>query len=313
MTVSVLTLAAGRAEHLANVVTGLCRQTQRPDELVIGVMQADPYDLPDTPFPVRQIHVTGPELPLAAARNAVARTATGDKLIFVDVDCIPAPSLVADYAARLEPGAGLFMGEVGYLPQGATQGDWDEASFEAVSVRHGDRQGPPPEGVRFCNDYRCFWSLNFAMHRDDWTASGGFDERYVGYGGEDTDFGKTIDEAGLKIWWLKGAKVHHQYHPHFMPPIHHVPSVVRNAELFKEKWGYRTMEHWLHAFKMMGLIEDTPEGIRILREPNEADLALCRQEGNMPYASTRRVLDYLNGRAARCEMAKLSPPVAAAG
>ncbi|WP_237763612.1 glycosyltransferase family 2 protein, partial [Falsirhodobacter sp. alg1] len=76
---------------------------------------------------------------------------------------------------------------------------------------------------------------------------GGFDERFTGYGGEDTDFGKTLSMAGQRIGWIAGAKVYHQYHPHHMPPVHHLHSVVRNAELFAEKWGYRTMEHWLYA------------------------------------------------------------------
>ena len=45
----------------------------------------------------------------------------------------------------------------------------------------------------------------------------------------------------------------------------------------------------------MGLIENTPQGLRILREPNEDDIALCRQDPDMPFASTRRVLDILDG------------------
>jgi hypothetical protein len=36
--------------------------------------------------------------------------------------------------------------------------------------------------------------------------------------------------------------------------------------LFEAKWGYRTMGHWLHAFRVMGLIDDTPDRpIRIRR------------------------------------------------
>ena len=293
--ISALTIAAGRAEHLRNVVAGFQAQTVRPDELVIGGMQDVAYDgLPETDFPVRQIFVTGPELPLAAARNAVAGTATGDLLVFVDVDCIPHPNLIFDYLSRSAHHPGLLMGEVGYLPGKATAGGLDYARFERLSVRHSDRQGPPAEGIARCRDYRCFWSLNFAIDRDSWTASGGFDERYAGYGGEDTDFGRTLDDRGIPIFWIKGAKVYHQYHPHCMPPIHQVASVVRNAELFATKWGHRTMEHWLYAFRLLGLIENARNGIRILREPDEADFALCSQMEDMPYASTRRVIDKLD-------------------
>ena len=300
---SVLTLAKGRAEHLANVVRGLSHQTLAPAELVVGYMQDDPYDLPETSFPVRQIPVRGEHvLPLAAARNAVARAARGDVLAFVDVDCIPAPTLVADYQSRVTAGTGLYMGEVMYLPGGANAAGWTYDGFDAVAERHSDRQGPPAQGIARCDDYRCFWSLNFALHRDDFAESGGFDERFRGYGGEDTDFGKTLAQRSIPIWWIAGGKVYHQYHPHAMPPVHHMDSVIENAERFREKWGYRTMEHWLYAFELMGLIRKDGqypnETVTVLRRPDARDDALCRQDAHMPYANTTRVIRRLQEKAA---------------
>ena len=298
-TLSVVTLAKGRGEHLTNVVRGLCRQTRLPDEMIVAVMQDELYALPAAPFPVRQIHILADELPLAAARNAAARAATGTALVFLDMDCIPTPSLIADYAAGLDTLDGLLMGEVMYLPGGAAQGAWTYDAFAAVAERHSDRRGPPSHGIELCADYRCFWSLNFAMLRTTFLATGGFDERYVGYGGEDTDFGKTISVAGIPIAWIKGALAYHQYHPHHMPPVHHLDSVVRNAELFEAKWGYRTMGHWLLAFRLMGLVDDTPgRPIRVLRRPNDADRALTGQQSHMPYANSASVLRQLQAEAA---------------
>jgi len=233
-------------------------------------------------------------LPLAAARNAAAGGAIGDALVFLDMDCIPAPSLIADYAAGLSQLDGLLMGEAMYLPGGASARGWSWQGFEAVAVRHSDRRGPPASGIEICADYRCFWSLNFAMRRDTFLAAGGFDERYVGYGGEDTDFGKTLHAAGVAIAWMKGGIAYHQHHPHHMPPVHHLDSVVRNAQLFERKWGYRTMGHWLHAFRLMGLIDDTPgRPIRILRRPTARDLALTGQQRDQPYSNTTRVIRLL--------------------
>ena len=292
MFVSVVTLAGGRPDHLRNLVTGLARQTELPRELIVAVMQGEPYDLPEAPFPIRQLMIADDGLPLAIARNTAARAAEGEALVFLDMDCIPTPTLVADYARRLGELDGLLMGEVLYLPGGATDGD-----FAAVAVRHSDRRGPPADGIEICNDYRCFWSLNFAMRRDTFLRVGGFHEGYRGYGGEDTDFGKVLDTAGVKIAWIKGALAHHQYHPHHMPPVHHLDSVVRNAELFEARWGYRTMGHWLYAFRLMGLIDDT-EGvpIRILRRPNADDLALTGQQSHQPYANTASVIRTLEAR-----------------
>ena len=295
---SVLTIARGREAHLRNLVLGLERQTCPPAELLIGVMQEEPYDdLPPTRFPIRQIPVLGGELPLAAARNAVARHAACDALAFLDVDCIPAPDLVADYAARVAPGTGLSMGEVRYLPEGVAGEGWTHEKLEREGVEHADRVVTLREAVEPCEDYRCFWSLNFAIHRDDFKRAGGFDERYRGYGGEDTDFGRTLVERGVAIGWMRGARVFHQFHAHCMPPVHHLESIVRNAELFADKWGHRTMDHWLHCFGLLGLVEDSPDGLRLVSPRPEVDTtAFAAMEGK-PYASTARAMAVLEARA----------------
>ena len=295
---SVVTLSHGRPGHLHNLVLGLCRQTVLPCELIVAVMQEGAYELPEAPFPVRQIMVGGGGLPLAAARNGAARAAEGGALVFLDMDCIPTPRLVEDYARSLASLDGLLMGEVLYLPGGAAAEGWDYEGFPAVAVRHSDRRGPPADGIERCTDYRCFWSLNFAMRRGTFLGAGGFDERYVGYGGEDTDFGKSLDRQGVAIAWLRGGLAFHQYHPHHMPPVHRLDSVVRNAELFEAKWGYRTMGHWLHAFRLMGLIDDSPgRPIRILRRPSPDDLKLTGQQSHQPYSNTTTVIRWLEAQA----------------
>ena len=164
-----------------------------------------------------------------------------------------------------------------------------------------------------CGDYRCFWSLNFALHAATFRAIGGFDPRYVGYGGEDTDFGRAIVSKDIPLWWAKGAKAYHQYHKHHMPPVHHLDSVVANAQIFAEKWGEPTMQHWLRAFRLMGLIEPDGAGGWIkLREPGESDLVLTRQQEHQPYASSSLVLEQLEAQASRGSAASRAPAIAAA-
>lgn len=297
MTPSICTLGQGRTDHLVNLVKGLALQSLQPAELVVGVMQDTPYALPDTPFPVHQILLGSDTMPLAAARNAAARAAKGERLIFLDIDCIPGPDLVADYADRLGDRDAVVMGEVAYLPSGATANGLDFAAFDAVAEKHSERAGPPVEPIGICTDYRCFWSLNFAMRRDRFMAIGGFDESYVGYGGEDTDFGRTLSEAGVPILWCRGARAYHQYHPHHMPPVHHLDSVLANARRFRAKWGHFTMEHWLRAFELMGLIEKCGADYVRLRSPGEAEFALTAQQSHRPYASSSSVLRVLEERA----------------
>lgn len=305
--ISVCTLAHGRAEHLHNLVRSLREGRTRPGELVIAVLQDQPYDLPDCDFPVCQIVAGEGGLALSAARNTAAWAARGDRLVFLDVDCMPHPGLLGDYAAAMDAQDGLFMGEVGYLPKGAPVEPLDFGALDAIAVRHSERPGPPEQAIGPCRDYRCFWSLNFAMRADAFRAVGGFDEGYVGYGGEDTDFGRTCAAAGLDLWWVRGAKAYHQYHPHHMPPVHHLDSVLRNAEYFRRKWGEPTMQHWLRAFRLMGLAEPRESGWTRCRDTCEADLELTRQQAHHPYASSATVLRQLEQAAA------MTTPVAATG
>ena len=297
MKISVCTIGAGRAGHLDLLVRGLRASQREPDELVIGVMQDELYELPETSFPIRQIFVPGEGLPLARARNQAAEAAKGDMLVFLDIDCIPAPDLIGDYEDRIDVG-GILMGEVRYLPDAATDEGIDWNRFDAISVEHSERAGPPVEPLGPCHDYRCFWSLNFALSREDWARVGGFDESYDGYGGEDTDFARMADAAGLHFWWTRGARAYHQYHPHHMPPVHHLDSVIANAERFREKWGHHTMAHWLRCFRLMGLAAPVDGRWVRLRDTREDDLALTRQQEGQPYASSAVILEQLEAREA---------------
>ena len=297
MTVSVCTLAFGRGNHLTNLVRGLLEQDCAPDELVIAVMQQTAYELPETPFPVRQVLLEDHGIPLAAARNRAATEARGELLVFLDVDCIPAPGLIADYLRVAETHDGVFMGEVAYLPKDATEQGIDFALFDRLGVKHSERAGAPEAEIMACRDYRCFWSLNFAMSAQSFERVGGFDEQYCGYGGEDTDFGRMVVTSDLPLWWVRGAKAYHQYHPHHMPPVHHLDSVLANAHRFLDKWGEPTMQHWLRAFVLMGLIERRGDRWVKLRDPGERELAMTRQQADQPYASSASVLAELEAGA----------------
>lgn len=308
MTVSVCTLAHGRAGHLANLVRGLERSTLMPCELFVAVMQAEPYELPEAPFPIRQLMLGGDRICLAEARNTAAAEARGDLLVFLDVDCIPSPDLLLDYEAAARTHAGILMGEVGYLPSGATADGIDFALFERLAVKHSERAGPPVDPVGPCNDYRCFWSLNFALRAEIFHSLGGFDPRYVGYGGEDTDFGRAASANDVRLWWVRGAKAYHQYHRHHMPPVYYLDSVLANAKVFADKWGEPTMQHWLRAFRLMGLIRPDGAGGWIkLRDPDEDDLALTRQQEHEPYASSALVLEQLEEKTDGSSLADRQP------
>lgn len=288
---AVVTLAHGRHDHLAGQLWGLRRQEQRPD-IYVCVAVDDPL-VPDVvaEHAARDWQVATPSLPaqtgglpLAAARNLGAATAAehgADVLVFLDVDCIPAPTLVRRYAAVLtgtrprEPGPVVLAGEVGYLPPVDHPRDYRGADLAALARPHAARPLLTADELRVAVDLRLFWSLSFAVGAADWVRLGGFCEDYVGYGGEDTDFGQRLGAAGGTLLWVGGAPAYHQHHPSPDPPLQHLEPIVRNANLFHRQWGWFPMEGWLARFAELGLIRleegaGSPRWALLVPPPDEA-------------------------------------------
>jgi N-acetylglucosaminyl-diphospho-decaprenol L-rhamnosyltransferase len=262
---AVITLVHGRRAHLERQHAGVARGTERPDAYIVVAM--DDPDLASwaprdavTPI-VLPIAAASDRLPLARARNAgaeAALAADADLLVFLDVDCIPSPELLSTYrrAAEKRPDA-LLCGPVGYLPEGRH----DPESFEGVAHFHNFR--PRPEaGELQEGEHRLFWSLSFAVSASTWQRVGGFDERYEGYGAEDTDFAMRAERAGTPLVWVGGATAFHQHHPTSSPPVQHLDDILRNGELFSRLWGWWPMQGWLDQWLAAGIIEPADSSYR---------------------------------------------------
>lgn len=263
---SVLTLARGRLAHLDNLVEGLRRSATPPDELVIVDMNDEPLRISPTAFAVRIVRIDPTGLPLAAARNSAAALARNDALLFLDADCIPARRLVGDMTDALRDHDALVCPEVSYLGPDDARGAWREDDLVAAGARHPDRPFPV-HGLATETRYGLFWSLAFGVRRRRFQELGGFDETFVGYGGEDTDLGFSAEAAGAPLLFMAGPGAFHQHHPISDPPIEHLDDIIRNATLFREKWGVWPMTGWLAAFEARGLISVGETAISDLRPP----------------------------------------------
>jgi GT2 family glycosyltransferase len=256
---AVITPVAGRRAHLRMQQQGL-RRNDHPAKRVVVALGEEPTDqltdqLTDQDILVR-VSVAG-RLPLARARNEGARAAIdagADLLIFLDVDCVPAPQLISRYvdAADHLPGD-LLCGPVHYLNPAGPQG-YDLDALPPLPLGHPARPVPKDDQLLTGGDHALFWSLSFAVTETQWTRIGGFDERYEGYGGEDTDFGQRAKLNGVGLTWVGGAWAFHQHHPTQDPPVQHLDDILRNAELFHERWGWWPMRGWLDEFRRLGLI-----------------------------------------------------------
>ncbi len=275
-----LTLVRGRDEHLRNLMRGLARQTLAPVELVIAWMQPDAApDLPDPGCPVRHLHVSGEPMPLAAARNRAAEAASGELLIFLDVDCIPGQGLVAAYAGAESDG--LLLGEVLYLPKGAVGPDLDFARLDRLGEVHPAKPPIPETGLRREPAAKELWGLSFALPAAAYRGVGGMDEGYSGYGAEETDFAVRLAASGVPTHWVAGARAYHQHHAVHVPPLQHFDDILRNAVRFHAQHGHWCMEYWLGQFRDAGLIawEADAPAIRRLRVPTPDETAAARQPG----------------------------------
>lgn len=266
MTIALITIVSGRHAHLRRQLEWVARLDPQPHVHVV-VSMGDP----EIAWVVAE-HGTGrgvvvdlepaAELPLAAARNAGVATASelgARSVVLLDVDCLPERRLMGDYEqalGRVGTAPAVVSGRVKYLPEGMAEHDYVPERVAQLGRDHLARvipEGPALEPA----DPRMLWSLNIAATVESWNSIGGFDEDYVGYGGEDTDFGQRLAEAGGTLWWSGLACAYHQYHPTVTPPVQHAAAIARNANLFRHKWGFDPMEGWLHTMRETGhLVRD---------------------------------------------------------
>jgi GT2 family glycosyltransferase len=270
MSLSVLTLVRNRTEHLVNLLEGVARSAVQPDEVIVVDMSDTPVRLEGQHPLVRFERLETDGLPLAQARNHAAARATGERLVFLDVDCIPMHDCLGMLSDAIGAHDRLVCAEVRYLGSGDASGAWDEAALLAKGAVHPVRPFPA-QGMEEVDNPGLFWSLAFAIRRSTFERIGGFDERFTGYGAEDTDFGFAARDAGVPLYFLGGALACHQYHSSFDPPLQHLEDIVANARRFRDKRGFWPMAGWLEQFAALGLVAWQDDALSILRQPTQCE------------------------------------------
>ncbi len=271
---TVVTLCdANRLAHVRNQAAALHRWAPGARHVVValndaGVLQEGLPTSTVVPLGTRTGDDSRERWPLAAARNAAGDTAAAGvadnhPVIFLDADCVPGPDLVRYYLLGLERHpASVSSGPVTYLPRPVAPGDLlDPVALAGLTNPHPARPCPSEGEVRQAGDaeYELFWSLSFALTAGTWRQLrrrfGGFDEKYVGYGGEDTDFAQHLRHHGVELVWVGGAHAFHQWHPVSSPPWEHLDDILLNAAHFHDTWGWWPMEGWLERFAADGAVE----------------------------------------------------------
>ena len=280
---SVIITHYNRESNLRNTLHGLARQTIVPKEILVVDMGNGIGNFDDVPCAVKILDYERAWrfLPLASARNFGAQWSDTERLVFLDVDCIPARDFGKKITNALNDCNGLIMGSPKYMLRPAAP-TMDQHGLEQNSVSHPSR--PKIDGLREENCYELFWSLCFSIFRNTFLELGGFDEGYKGYGAEDTDFALKLKAARIPFF-LSDAEVYHQQHPIYVPPLNHLEAITNNCNHFFGKWGYWPMVDCLTEFSDGGFIDWTPDSeqaIRLLKRPSEHQVKK-RLVKNAPY------------------------------
>jgi GT2 family glycosyltransferase len=203
--VSVIVPTVGRPGSLARCLAALTAQdVEAPFEIIV-VDDAPPGSRRAVvpPHPATRIIDGGGRGP-AAARNAGARAATGDVLLFLDDDLVPAPDLVRRHLAHHDAEADLVVlgrspprpPRRGLLERAATL--WWEDRFREIA-----------ESATLT--FTDVLSGNASIRRTRFLSLGGFDEGLGTLRREDWHWGIDLLEAGVAVAFDPDAVALHEF------------------------------------------------------------------------------------------------------
>jgi len=211
--ISVIVTTYNSPDYLKRVLDCFSGQRRIPDELVV----ADDGSGPETgecvsafarnaTFPVRHVWHEDKGFRAARIRNEAIKSSTGDYIVFLDGDCLVSRHFVSDHQRLAEKGA-FFQGKRVLIGRGFSETiTVRETNNPRAILRHvfaGEVSNshhiirmpffPPSRKV----SHRGIKTCNMGVFRDDIYAVNGFDERFVGWGREDSEFAARLFRLGL--------------------------------------------------------------------------------------------------------------------
>jgi glycosyltransferase involved in cell wall biosynthesis len=225
---SLVVTTYNRPDALALVLRSVAAQLDPPDEVIV----ADDGSRDDTrrlveaeaarfPVPLRHCWQEDQGFRAAAIRNKAFAMARGDYLVMIDGDVVLDPRFVRDHRRAARRGW-FVQGSRAFLGEAATAAALREGrvAFGPLAPGLWNRKNAvhSPLLSRLAShrsrDVFRVRSANLACWREDVLRVNGFDEDFVGWGREDSEFVARLQHAGVRKLHLKFAGFgYHLHHP----------------------------------------------------------------------------------------------------
>jgi len=218
----IVSTAPERETYLQNCLELLTRQTQRQFEVMVvddgssgGQAIAEAFAASDV-FPL-DYHWRPNDFCVSRSRNQGIARSQADFLLFLDDDILLNPLAIENYLRHFQttPLCAIAGHTGSYQSHSA-----DSVLLTGVRVHYLDRRVMRyrRNGLVFTANalqrpYHFSWSANLAVSRQIAEAVGGFDEAFVGWGGEDDQFGLDMIRRGYHLHFALDTWGEQQVHP----------------------------------------------------------------------------------------------------
>jgi glycosyltransferase involved in cell wall biosynthesis len=218
-----------RPKALFVVLKSVLMQEQTPDEVVVADdgSQDETREVVESlteisPIPIVHVWQKNRGFQAARIRNKAIAKARNDYLILIDGDIVLHPAFVKDHlavarTARFVQGGRALLGkkatrvalERGYVQWGLYQRDVKNRKNLIHSepfARHFSAESNRLMGAKTCN---------LSLFKSDAIRVNGFDNCFLGWGREDSEFICRLINSGVRRFNLRfGALTQHLFHPH---------------------------------------------------------------------------------------------------